>query len=459
MLDKFNNTYPKYKFIFLTQIRKYCKKLAAIFPTDLCWILLIGGAFRLLYYLLLENTQTPDSPTYLNYSFNIFKGQIDGFRTPVYPYFIECIRLLSKKNLIRNIVFAQSAISFATIFIFFKIACFSFKSRKVINASTLLYALMLPLINYDVMIITESLSIGCIVFLTMIMLGYLKKQTILKAIFITMYAFFAIMLRPAFIILIPVIVLFWLLRLAFYKKERKICLFGLATSILVILLIHGYSSLNKKENGFYGISTVTNINQLDLIISSNMYMNGDDTALSNIIRADFSKPLTADEHWYPLMHIIHNNPPKRIADFIANCIKHQPDIFIKRIFKTFNALQTSNIFINYAQPKQGFLPRLIMDIEAALFFVTFNKVVIFLLFDFIVIIVSWLRTKQPPWINIILWLLIVSQISVAIIGAQSEYQRLIVATIPCLIILLFLYIDKICCAIDKTRLKNYPAFN
>ncbi len=430
------------------------RKIVSLITVELFWILIIGGAFRCFYYSLLLDTQHEDSFSYLNYHANIFKGQVDALRTPVYPYFIQFIKLFGKQNLIQHIVVTQSIVSFLTIIVFYKIVNSIFINRKVIIAATLVYATMLPIINFDKAIITESLSISCIVIFILLIVSILKRPTTSKAFLLTIFILFMIMLRPFFIFLLPLIIVFWTALSFIYKQSRKIYFVGLGTSLLVILLIHGYASLNKTNNGFYGISTVTNTNQLNIIIRSKLYQYGNDIELSNEINKDFSQPVTADEEWNILQNIVHKYQPKRISDFIKNSAKNKPSIFVDHTFKTAAVIQTKNIFTNYATPKPGMLARLVLKIEAIFFFVTYNKVFLFLFFDFIFIVTKWVKSKKIQWFTMLLWAMIVAQIAVAIVGAQSEYQRLTVATIPCLIIAFFGYIDKIYYTIDIQKLKS-----
>ena len=60
--------------------------------SDLFWILVICLFVRLFLYSCIPNTSNfTDTFTYLNYTGNIFNGNIDAHRTPIYPYFIKCI--------------------------------------------------------------------------------------------------------------------------------------------------------------------------------------------------------------------------------------------------------------------------------------------------------------------------------------------------------------------------------
>jgi hypothetical protein len=264
-----------------------------------------------------------------------------------------------------------------------------------------------------------------------------------------------IMLRPSFIVLLPVIIALWVFRYLIISKERKICLSGLASSALVILLILGYANLNKRNTGFNGISTVTNVNQLDILIYANMYSKGNDPELTEAINENLKLPQPLGGHWNLLINITQKYKPKRIAEFISNCRKNQPGMYITHIYHTATSLETENIFCIYATHKKNVLADMMRGIEKFFFYITFNIVYIFLGISAILTFVIFIKLKKIQWLIPFLWLIIVGQIAVAIIGAQDEYQRLIVTTLPCFIILLFWYVDKLYLSIDKQKLREY----
>src|ERR1700712_22062 len=200
---KISNRLIKLKLASFAKKGDFNRKLVEIISSDLFLILIIGGALRLLYYSFLENATCLDSASYINDNSNILKGRVDMFRTPVYPYFIKIIKIFGEQHLIRNIIVAQSSISFLTIIVFYKIVCSAFVTRKALLAATILYAIMLPIICFDKVIMTESLSTSFIVVFIMLIASYLKEQTVPKAIFITLLTFLGIMLRPSFIYLLP----------------------------------------------------------------------------------------------------------------------------------------------------------------------------------------------------------------------------------------------------------------
>jgi hypothetical protein len=289
------------------------------------------------------------------------------------------------------------------------------------------------------------------------MVNYLQKPAHIKAWLMTLFTFIAVMLRPSFIYLPLLITLFWVLRLVISKRDRKICLSGLAASVVVVLLMAGYSNLNEKNNGFNGISVVSNHNQIAVIAEAGIYMNGNDPEMSEAVKGNLILQQKGPGNGLQPIDIDSRFAPDRVHKFIINCIKNEPKAYAWHIASKLNDLQTTNIFTNYATHKLGFLAFRTENVEYLVFCVTFNFLYFLIVFDLIVIISTWIRSKQAPWFKIVLWLLIVFQIAVAIMGGYNEYQRLILPAMPALIILLFSYIDWICFAIDGDKLRSYPA--
>jgi len=432
---------------------KWQSALVKYISSDLFWILICCGVFRLVFYLSFNNGDgSGDSETYWNYSANIFQGHVDILRTPVYPYFVKIMGLFGNDSLIQNIILVQAIISFLAIIIFYKIAGTVIQNRTVIIIATIVYGIMPSLISWDKCILTESLSICAIVVFIYFTLRYLKKPTILKAILLTLFIFIAIMLRPSFIILLPVVILFWMLRIIFFKTDWKSCLSGIAASIVCVLLILGYSMLNFKDNGYNGISIVSSINQLDVVINANMYMDGNDSVISETIKSNLHEPHGSYNSMYYVLFPQFSH--ERIAKFLRSCIMNQPGVYLKDAFGKMVTLGKSTTRAVYVSSKGGLSGKLLSPLSH-FFSINFLILYIVLFFDFIYIIVRWIKSHQILWFKIILLSIIITQLVTIIIGAQGEYKRLFVIVLPCVIILLSGYIEMLVYAIKEYKLRKY----
>lgn len=425
-----------------SQKGRWSKAVVQLISAPLLWVLLLSGIVRAVYYSVLQNTIAVDTASYLNYSANILIGETEGRRTPLYPYFIKLVGLLGHQNLIDHVVSAQILLSFLSIVVFYKISRSVFKNQRVVFAASLLYGLMLPVINFDKVVITESLSVGFSLVFIYLMVCYLQKPTHVKAWIATLFVFIAIMLRPSFIYLLPLLIVFWCLRLIICKQERKFSLSGLAALVVVVLLLSGYSALNKRHAGFNGISLVGNNNEMAVIVSAGIYHSGSDPEISAALQYNINLEKKYPDRHIPGINIMARFNPDRVHQFIVNCIKNQPGAYLQHIGGKLLALHNANIFTNYADHELSPLAFRIEKIEYLVFNIPFMVLYVVIVVDLMMFIASWIKRRNAPWLRIFLWLIITGQLAVAMMAGYSEYQRLILAAIPVLMIVLFNYVDK-----------------
>jgi hypothetical protein len=146
----------------------------------------------------------------------------------------------------------------------------------------------------------------------------------------------------------------------------------------------------------------------------------------------------------------------RIAKFLKSCIKNQPGVYLKDALRKMVTLSNSTTRAVYISSRGGLSGRLLSPLSH-FFSINFLIIYILLFFDFIYIIVRWLRSRQVLWFRIILFSIITTQLVTIIIGAQGEYKRLFVIVLPCVIILLFNYVDILVSSINKNKLRvNTP---
>jgi 4-amino-4-deoxy-L-arabinose transferase-like glycosyltransferase len=431
----------------------WAKGLLSMVRAPLFWIMLISAAGRYVYYSVLLNTIAVDTDSYVNFHANLLFGQTDGRRTPVYPYFIKLIGLFGADNLFDHVVTAQIIVSFLSIILFYGVVKTLFRHPAIIFIASLIYGLMLPVINFDKVLITESLSVTCCLLFIYLIVRYLKKPAHTMAWLLTLLVFVAVILRPSFIYLLPLVIVFWLLRLLTVKSERRKCLSGLAASVVVMLLMAGYSALNKINSGFNGISLVSNNNQMAVVVNGGLYVNGNDSEI--IAAINYNKNLQQKNGGIPVagINIMKRFDPERVHRYIVSCIVSCPFAYLQYMGAKLSALRCDNIFTNYADHQVNPTAFRVERFEYGVFRIPFMWLYIFIVLDLVLITARWIKSKQPPWINLVLWMTIAGQLAVAIAGGYSEYQRLILAAIPALVISVFFYVDMVCLAINKYKLK------
>lgn len=467
----------KTKLNTFSQKGKWQNIVIKVLSSNLFWLLFISAVFRIIYYSCYINTINPDSDSYLNYHANILIGQVDCYRTPLYPYFIKIIRFFSGVHYIRYIVMVQSAISFVTIILFYKIGKSIFRITYISTVSTLIYGILPSIINYDKCIMTESLSISAIIIFLYFILNYLKKPTVFKAVIYSMSVFFLIMLRPSFVYLLLLMFVFWVMRIVLCRTELFKSFSGLVAIITCALLIFCYAQLNYIYNGYKGITAISNFNQVRMIIDYGFYKNNFDPQITKTINEslnnksrmswiyiDKADPQITEKikyeintetrwGWMPTYVIFEKYSYQRIKSFANYCLINNIPAFLKKSLKKTYDLGGQSTSSVFAESKENILNDLVFIIYSVLS-ISFFSVYLLLIIDVIYIFWILIRLKQKPWLKIIIWTIIAAQLAGSIIGGPTEPQRLFTEALPFVVLLLFSYFDTILYSMGNFKLNS-----
>jgi hypothetical protein len=191
---------------------------------------------------------------------------------------------------------------------------------------------------------------------------------------------------------------------------------------------------------------------MDLIITNNMYEKGNDFEITETIRNNCDTP-NQIYHWKTHEVLYKKYSHSRISDFINNCIINQPKLYFQKTLVRIYELGNERIATRYAERKNGFIS--LFNFILKLNFITFFAIYFLLILDFFFILIYGLKNKKILWFKILLWSFISAQLVIILIGSPTDYQRLFVIVLPCLIVQFFSYIDILSYSHDKKRLSQY----
>lgn len=275
-------------------------------------ILLICLLYRFFYFGFLHPGMVlyhSDSVAYFAFV-DIFRGIVDLYHTPVYPYIIRFFEYVSKDNLIRNLIFFQQGISFLSIIPFYFVCRSVIKNRYLMIIATLFFGLWHPILNQNVNISPESLCFAGSALLLYIFVKYLEKPGKSTAVSLGLFPLLLVMLKPTYLILIFLVLLFMVLRFVLLREERIILYWGLLGLILSSAGILGYCEMNKKHNGQFVLSNIYLNNTLAHISQSGAYREGGDNEFIGIIDA------TRHLGYYTAPFMINNNVIDKYREYI-----------------------------------------------------------------------------------------------------------------------------------------------
>ncbi len=410
-----------------------------VFTVILCVV------YRLFYfkfgiYTILYNS---DTVTYFT-NFNIINGKIDLYRTPIYPFILKLLENISFEHFIRNLILFQHFVSFLSLFIFYKSVQNITSSKYIASLTTLIFGCLSIILDQIKNINPESLSITGSVLSLYLLSSYINSPTKTKAFSFGFLPFILIMLKPNFLILLIVTLLFILFRFFIVEEEKSILKFAGLGWILACIFLLLYCSLNKKLNNEFTLSKISLNNSISNIVKSGAYTYGGDPELISLANKTknigyykyYTTVFTINNEFidYYKIHyknkIIQNYPPSGDMLFCYNI----PDT------KNYSSKRINN-FINNSQKTFVYLKYIIYRIFNIL---TYKVALSFImLIQLFLNVYLFLKYKKLEWEVLFSILFVLSQFLTIAINGINDWERLLLPCYPFMILIVFSFFLKI----------------
>ena len=422
-------------------------KLLDIITDIKMWsIVLIVIIFRLIVFSdYSEYSIYFDTASYIEYDANILKGEVDAFRTPIFPYIIKLVSLFTDdlRLIYIGTTFVHEIISIISVIILYVTLDKMFKSQIAKYTGTLLYACFPAIFTYNKVILTESLSVSFYVIYFCLILQNIKETTTAKTIGIGVFTLFLILLRPSFLYLLVALGILYVLIFLIKKENRKQAIIGGISLLSVVIMLFVYCFLNKKQNDIFAISNVTQINQLDTIIQMGIYKTEDekDKGIIEIIESNLDAGMTV---WFrnTTNKIMSEYTPEEVDEYIGRCIKNNfSTYFNKTIQKVFNIASVDCDEIYLRKRTSNAIGSTI----------SFGLIYLYAFLEAIYIVIKGIKIKKVPTEQFIMLILILGQLATIIIGAQAEYSRLFITSLPIVLISITWHIEEIINSREKIK--------
>ena len=436
---------------------KYKEKIKNFFKQPILYLIIVIILIqKIIYSNIPEVGRTGDTEGYLlSYSqASIFKGYLDQDRPPVYPYFIKLInKIVGEENLEKNIVIAQKVLFLASVILFYCTARLLINNKIIVSILTLIFGI-LPSINvWNTFIITESIVGFEMILLAFITIKYLKKPSKILAGGMGIILLGMILTKPVFIYLIPIYILFIVLRFVFNKEERKKLYFAMGSLIICGVVLILYCIQMNNLYGTFGLTAISNKNTLLTAIYSGAYIEIPDNKISQKLSEIIGKQPTEEETYVILNdNILNNYSDEEIEEFAELSMK--TNAYKMFVVDRFAKIVNTNIGVSYSfgnQSEEGEIYNLNV-IGSLMFPITFGMIYIILLISIIYLIWYLIKYKKINWICAFFTSAIFANIFTLIFGAPFEEQRLFFPSM-CLVLL---YIGVI---IEKFKLKEENLLN
>ena len=368
--------------------------------------------------------QTFDSASYVEAWTAFGQGRLDMLRTPVYPLILHWMQVLFGSRFLYATVCLQYLTFFISIWFFHRLTVY-FCSPTASFWITLIYAANPIMCAWSNHILTESFAISG--FVVLLYLGYWlwQEPSIWISILFTVQILFLLFLRPVFVYLLPVFAALSLLLFLQHKKyEALLFLTGVLISCLSLV---GYMSAFKKEHGVFAPSSVSIINQYSnaRIFGYLNPVDSPDSLLKKDLLAYFeshgNRVDEASTASLEAFDLCEEFDLAIIKSTVLTGKKNNPVKVVKGLLvRTYTSCMES-VFSSWIP----FLRRLSKAFSPPL-----GLLYLFLFIYIIVFVIRVYQSRTIPLYSTLLLMLGISNIIVSVIGAQSDWGRLIAPSTP-----------------------------
>ena len=409
---------------------KYKEKIVSFLKEPILYLLILIIIIQTVIYSSIPNADVQyDSTSYL-YNYNkesIFKGYVDSVRTPVYPYFIKLIKKIDgEANLNNNVAYVQKILFLISIIFMYYTLKMLVKNKIVVSVLTVIFGICPTIITWNIFVLTEAIAMIEMSVLAFITVKYLKSPSKITAGLMGVVILGMILTRPAFIYLLPIYILFIILRWLLNKEERKKLFFAIVSMLICCIVLVGYCFQIKRYYGVFGLTSVSSLNNLVSAIYCGAYKEGDNSELiSEIDNLVGEQDLSQERAFEIYREIEKNHTQTELSDFANSALKNS-DKYKNFIINKFISLGTRNIGTSYIHitDSDGNIILNYGDLGTLFLPITFGMIYILLIVSIIYLLWYLIKYKKINWICAFFTSMIFANLFTLIIGAPFEEQRL-----------------------------------
>lgn len=415
------------------------RNICIVSGLEILMVFILSGCQGLFYYY--------DSYTFLGLLDNLLNFIPDNLRTPIYPLFFDGLRKIAGETA-GNIltVLIQVALFYISLAILREI-CKEIKlNEKITFWLIAFYAIWPPMPTFTCLFMTESLAAFSFVLQLYLVLRVLRHPSIKLAAAIGLLSIFMVFLRPAFLYILGILAIGWVIIWIMSPRSSRICITGICFCLIAGAVVFGYSSLIKNYYGFRAISAVSDINNYfllreakaldpsstddetvkDMFISFQQEEKEFGADMSDYIKGWREVPTITDIIGYAEFHEV----------ISANIKSHPKEISIALAKRIKNSSSVPFFYAYKSEVNPFYVLVYMININFGIYY-------LFMLIMLIIIIRQFRRSRQMPVYTLFLWASSAGLAFVSIIGAMNDWARLMVPAESAFLLLAALAFRKI----------------
>ena len=371
-----------------------------------------------------------DSESYLNaWQDSLALGLVDFTRTPSYPLILGFLKAIAGQHLFMLCVVVQHLVFLLSVWYFRKIAAQILPSATIGRWLTLIYGLFPFITFWANKILTESFAISGSVFLFYHLIRFFYSPAWKHVLGSTIWLTFLIFLRPAFLYLLAVGLLAWLM---FWNRMPRMVVCGILGVLMILGLEYGYCKKYEERFGIFAPTNVSTVNFTYLAFKDGLMKPeySDDPAFRSFIENyDGSEPIsycpfpTIEQYGLATVHhAIRASQHDQTVRWIRNAL--------------YRFIEAAEIHFSDARSPIG------MASNCIKLLFNFGTLYLFLILYIVFLVQKTIQFRKFLPIATLLLLTSLGNLFTAIIGAQGEWLRLIAPSLPLLLLMVGLLIEE-----------------
>lgn len=385
---------------------------------------------------------SPDTETYF-YAWDNYlsRGEISSCRTPIYPLYLGLWTIISSEHYLFLSVIGQQLAFVISLYYLKRMLQWFTESKSIVRLSILGFSIVV--ISWHNTILTESFAISGSIFFIYCLISFYQKGRYLHLIGTIIWLAFLVFLRPSFLFLFIVCLCAFGL---YYQSNRRGALWGLLGVAFVGLLELGYCKCMEEKYGVFAPSEVGVDNGLQIAIVEGAISPdySDKEEVKEILRqASEYQGKDIFDIWtfWRSENIQETLSIAEKASIVTKSRKEYPAKWFVAVWHHYLEFLTMHF------PKDGGLFSILRMFVAGIELLIHGLVILYFLFCCYCAFVK----KKILVINIVLWLTVMGNLATILIGAQAEWYRLFLPSVPLLMIMIVQTYSFVCKKLKSKR--------
>lgn len=359
----------------------------------------------------------PDVQSYFHAWDKIRECGIDCFRTPVYPIFAGAIFELfgdSTEHATRFIITLQNIGYLLSVFGLLFICRRGLRLPKWASLiATLPYCMVGLFPMYSSFILTDAPGTYLLVLTAAVAVWNLRHPPTYKSILLGTLLTLLIFLRP--VLLYAVIAVFLTILYLIFKDKRLVS--GIRNMLLILLIPCGslvcYATAFRNTAGYFGISSVNDLNQTLIDLK---YTTDADSAAFPFHYSMLQLARNADMYPLSKWNLYHE-----LASDNTRALHQEVEDFANR--------RSNHLLLSHIDTIRDNLKERMFGGKVPMYVFFFIPVGYFFF-------MAAMRRRREVWPRLLLWLLVMGNVGVVLVGAPNEYPRLLMPSFPIVMLMI-----------------------